>query len=70
LVKSIKQKTKGISTIGGRNIYYDDVIGRLNSDSRGLELVRGLFWVQIKSPEYFNIVGLLMGSELRFIAET
>lgn len=35
LVKSIKQKTKGISTIGGRNIYYDDVIGRLNSDSRG-----------------------------------
>ena len=35
LVKSIKQKTKGISTIGGRNIWYDDVIGRLNSDGRG-----------------------------------
>jgi topoisomerase-4 subunit A len=34
LVKSIKQKTKGISTIGGRNIWYDDVIGRLNSDGR------------------------------------
>jgi topoisomerase-4 subunit A len=35
LVKSIKQKTKGVSTIGGRNIWYDEVIGRLNSDGRG-----------------------------------
>ncbi|MES2655079.1 MAG: DNA gyrase/topoisomerase IV subunit A [Bacteroidota bacterium] len=35
LVKSIKQKTKGVSTIGGREIWYDDVIGRLNSDGRG-----------------------------------
>lgn len=35
LVKSIKQKTKGISTIGGRDIWYDEVIGRLNSDGRG-----------------------------------
>jgi topoisomerase-4 subunit A len=35
LIKSIKHKAKGASTLGGRKIWYDDVLGRLNIDSRG-----------------------------------
>ena len=35
LIKSIKLKSKGGSTLGGRKIWYDDVIGRLNVDGRG-----------------------------------
>ena len=35
LIKSIKLKSKGGSTLGGRKIWYDDVIGRLNADGRG-----------------------------------
>lgn len=35
LIKSIKLKAKGASTLGGRKIWYDDVLGRLNIDSRG-----------------------------------
>ncbi len=35
LVKSVKQKTKGVSTIGGREIWYDEAIGRLSSEGRG-----------------------------------
>jgi topoisomerase-4 subunit A len=35
LIKSIKLKAKGASTLGGRKIWYDDVLGRLNVDSRG-----------------------------------
>ncbi|MFN7312643.1 MAG: DNA gyrase/topoisomerase IV subunit A [Bacteroidota bacterium] len=35
LIKSIKLKAKGASTLGGRKIWYDEVIGRLNVDSRG-----------------------------------
>ena len=35
LIKSIKLKAKGASTLGGRKIWYDDVLGRLNIDNRG-----------------------------------
>ncbi len=35
LIKSIKLKHKGASTLGGRKIWYDEVIGRLNVDERG-----------------------------------
>jgi topoisomerase-4 subunit A len=34
-VKSIKLKMAGVSTLGGLDIYYDPVIGRLNTDKRG-----------------------------------
>lgn len=38
LVKGIKFKEKGSSTIGGVNIWYDENIGRLNTDQRGRHL--------------------------------
>jgi topoisomerase-4 subunit A len=38
LIKSIKLKAKGGSTLGGRKIWYDDVLGRLNVDDRGTYL--------------------------------
>lgn len=34
-VKSVKLKMTGVSTLGGLDIYYDPVIGRLNTDKRG-----------------------------------
>lgn len=34
-VKKVVQKSLGDSTLGGREIYYDEVIGRLNTESRG-----------------------------------
>lgn len=34
-VKNIKLKMAGVSTLGGLEIYYDPVIGRLNTDRRG-----------------------------------
>ncbi|GEO03673.1 DNA topoisomerase IV subunit A [Adhaeribacter aerolatus] len=34
-VKKVVQKSLGESTLGGREIYYDEVIGRLNTESRG-----------------------------------
>lgn len=34
-VKSIKFKEKGASTLGGRDIWYDNMTGRLNTDNRG-----------------------------------
>lgn len=35
-VRSVKFKEKGVSTLSGIKIWYDDAIGRLNSDSRGV----------------------------------
>lgn len=35
LVKGIKLKTKGVSTLGGINLWYDDSIGRLNTNEHG-----------------------------------
>jgi topoisomerase-4 subunit A len=34
-VKKIVLKSKGISTLAGRKIWYDDILKRLNADSRG-----------------------------------
>src|SRR6201996_1645413 len=34
-VKKIMLKSKGISTLSGRKIWYDDILKRLNADSRG-----------------------------------
>jgi topoisomerase-4 subunit A len=34
-VRKIQLKMEGVSTLGGLNIYYDAVIGRLNTDQRG-----------------------------------
>ncbi|WP_080240011.1 DNA gyrase/topoisomerase IV subunit A [Spirosoma rigui] len=34
-VRKITQKTGGVSTLGGVNIWYDDHLGRLNRDERG-----------------------------------
>jgi topoisomerase-4 subunit A len=38
VIAKIQIKTKGISTIGGKDIWYDSDIQRLNEDSRGLYL--------------------------------
>lgn len=34
-VKKIVQKSRGVSTLGGRKIWFDDVLKRLNADGRG-----------------------------------
>lgn len=34
-VKKIVMKSKGVSTLSGRKIWYDDILKRLNSDGRG-----------------------------------
>jgi len=34
-VKGVKFKEKGASTLGGRDIWYDEILGRLNVDKRG-----------------------------------
>jgi topoisomerase-4 subunit A len=34
-VKKIALKSKGVSTLAGRKIWYDDILKRLNADSRG-----------------------------------
>ena len=34
-VKKILLKTKGVSTLAGRKIWFDDILKRLNADSRG-----------------------------------
>jgi len=38
VVKTVRFKEKGASTLGGRDIWYDDVQGRLNVDKRGTHL--------------------------------
>jgi len=37
-VKKIVLKEKGLSTLGGITLYYDDIVGRLNKESRGVLL--------------------------------
>jgi len=37
-VKSVKFKEKGASTLGGRDIWYDETVGRLNTEERGTYL--------------------------------
>ncbi|MCX6186700.1 MAG: DNA gyrase/topoisomerase IV subunit A, partial [Bacteroidetes bacterium] len=38
LVKGIKLKSKGVSTLGGLDVWYDEILGRLNTDDRGKHL--------------------------------
>lgn len=38
LVKKISKKDEGVSTLGARNIWYDETVMRLNTESRGLYL--------------------------------
>lgn len=37
-IKNIKFKLKGTSSLGGRKIWYDDVVGRLNTEEKGIYL--------------------------------
>ncbi|MBK7764336.1 MAG: DNA gyrase/topoisomerase IV subunit A [Bacteroidetes bacterium] len=37
-VKNVKLKQKGTSSLGGKKIWYDDVVGRLNTDEKGMYL--------------------------------
>jgi topoisomerase-4 subunit A len=37
-VRKISLKSEGVSTMGGLNIWYDETIGRLNTDGRGRKL--------------------------------
>ncbi|MEZ5046557.1 MAG: DNA gyrase/topoisomerase IV subunit A [Chitinophagaceae bacterium] len=37
-VKNIKLKQKGTSSLGGKKVWYDDVVGRLNLEERGIYL--------------------------------
>jgi topoisomerase IV subunit A len=38
LVKSVKLRLKGTSSLGGKKIWYDDIVGRLNIDEKGIYL--------------------------------
>lgn len=37
-VRNVKLKSKGTSTLGGRKLWYDEVVGRLNTEDKGLFL--------------------------------
>lgn len=37
-VKGVKLRMKGTSSLGGRKIWYDDIVGRLNTDEKGMYL--------------------------------
>lgn len=37
-VRKVVQKSQGASTLGGLDLYYDDAVGKLNSDERGMYL--------------------------------
>ncbi|KXK43138.1 MAG: DNA topoisomerase IV subunit A [Bacteroidetes bacterium OLB11] len=37
-IKNIKFKQKGASSLGGKKIWYDEIIGRLNTDEKGIYL--------------------------------
>jgi len=37
-IKSIAKRDEGVSTLGARNIWYDDTVNRLNADERGKHL--------------------------------
>ncbi|MGX7836039.1 hypothetical protein ACWKSR_12885, partial [Campylobacter fetus subsp. venerealis] len=34
-IRKIQLKMEGVSTLGGLDIYYDPIVGRLNTDERG-----------------------------------
>lgn len=37
-IKSVKLKTKGTSSLGGKKLWFDDVVGRLNTEEKGMYL--------------------------------
>jgi topoisomerase IV subunit A len=37
-VKGVKLKQKGTSSLGGKKMWYDDIVGRLNADEKGIFL--------------------------------
>ncbi len=37
-VRKVQLKTPGVSTLGGLDIWYDEIVGRLNTDKRGKKL--------------------------------
>lgn len=37
-IKAVKFKQKGSSSLGGKKLWYDDVVGRLNTDEKGMYL--------------------------------
>ncbi len=51
-IKSVKLKSKGASTLGGRLLWYDDVVGRLNTEERGIYL--GSFSEDDKIIAFYN----------------
>lgn len=51
-VKGVKQKRKGTSTLGGKKFWYDDVVGRLNVDEKGMFL--GTFGEEDKILTMYN----------------
>lgn len=57
-VHKISLKEKGVSTLGGRNIYFDHDVNRLNSDKRGQYLGEfigeDLILIITKTGEYYN----------------
>lgn len=51
-VKGVKLKSKGSSSIGGRKIWFDDVVGRLNTEDKGMYL--GTFNDEDKIITFYN----------------
>lgn len=51
-VKGIKLKSKGASSLGGKKIWYDDIVGRLNIDEKGMYL--GSFAEEDKIITYYQ----------------
>lgn len=51
-VKNIKLKQKGTSSLGGKKIWYDDVVGRLNLEEKGMYL--GSFAEEDKILTFYN----------------
>lgn len=51
-VKGVKFKSKGTSTLGGKKVWYDDVVGRLNVDEKGMYL--GSFGEEDKIITMYN----------------
>ncbi len=74
-VRKIQLKMEGVSTLGGLNIYYDAVIGRLNTDQRGRLIGNFLgedrIFVCYKSGEYelttFELTNRFEASEVVLI---
>ena len=51
-IKGVKFKSKGSSSLGGKKMWYDDIVGRLNLDEKGMYL--GSFGEEDKIITYYN----------------